>query len=89
MEPWEFSHVFPRPIGGGVIIGGIKVDNDWSPEVDQKRVEIIKERACQLCPQLGKPDELQIIRHNIGLRRTSLLLSPELMIWYTDDSDVV
>ncbi|KAI5306076.1 hypothetical protein KEM56_002302 [Ascosphaera pollenicola] len=68
MEPWEFSHVFPRPLGGGIIIGGIKVDGEWSDAIDQKRIEIIRERACQLCPQLGKPDELQIIRHNVGLR---------------------
>ncbi|RAO68313.1 uncharacterized protein BHQ10_004325 [Talaromyces amestolkiae] len=66
--PGEFSHVFPRPLGGGVIIGGVRLDNDWDGSFDESRVERIKQRACQLAPELGKPDDLQVVRHNIGLR---------------------
>ncbi|KAL1863815.1 hypothetical protein Plec18170_000655 [Paecilomyces lecythidis] len=64
----EFSHVFPRPLGGGIIIGGVKIDNDWNDKPDMARAERIKERACQLCPELGRPDQLQVISHNVGLR---------------------
>ncbi|KAL1868998.1 hypothetical protein Plec18167_008000 [Paecilomyces lecythidis] len=64
----EFSHVFPRPLGGGIIIGGVKIDNDWDDKPDMARAERIKERACQLCPELGRPDQLQVISHNVGLR---------------------
>lgn len=65
----EFSHVFPRPLGGGVIIGGVRLDNDWDGSFDHSRVERIKQRACQLAPELGKPEDLQVVRNNIGLRR--------------------
>jgi hypothetical protein len=70
--PGEFSHVFPRPLGGGVIIGGVRLDNDWDGSFDESRVERIKQRACQLAPELGKPEDLQIVRNNIGLRRKSI-----------------
>ncbi|KAJ9361527.1 hypothetical protein DTO027B9_688 [Paecilomyces variotii] len=64
----EFSHVFPRPLGGGIIIGGVKIDHDWDDKPDMARAERIKERACQLCPELGRPDQLQVLSHNVGLR---------------------
>lgn len=67
--PGEFSHIFPRPLGGGVIIGGVRLENDWDGSFDESRVDRIKQRACQLAPELGKPEDLQIIRNNIGLRR--------------------
>jgi D-amino-acid oxidase len=65
----EFSHIFPRPLGGGVIIGGVHIDHDWSEDLDLSRSDRIKQRACELCPELGKPGDLQVIRHNVGLRR--------------------
>ncbi|EED18634.1 D-amino acid oxidase, putative [Talaromyces stipitatus ATCC 10500] len=67
--PGEFSHVFPRPLGGGVIIGGVRLDDDWNDSFDESRVERIKQRACQLAPELGKPEDLQVVRNNVGLRR--------------------
>jgi D-amino-acid oxidase len=75
LGPNEFSHVFPRPLGGGVIIGGVAIDNDWDESFDVSRVQRIKQRACQLAPELGKPEDLQIVRHNVGLRR-EFSLSP-------------
>lgn len=82
--PGEFSHVFPRPLGGGVIIGGVRLDNDWDGSFDESRVERIKQRACQLAPELGKPDDLQVVRHNIGLRRkftSPLTITSVIIIW--------
>ena len=31
--------------------------------------EIIKRKCCALVPQLGKPEDLKIIKHGVGLRR--------------------
>lgn len=28
----------------------------------------IMQRCCDLCPELGKPEDLQVISHNVGLR---------------------
>ncbi|EXJ86544.1 hypothetical protein A1O3_03497 [Capronia epimyces CBS 606.96] len=64
----EFAHVFPRPLGGGVIIGGVRRDNDWTGEPDMELAERIKIRCCALAPELGRPEDLQIISHNVGLR---------------------
>lgn len=65
----EFSHVFPRPLGGGIIIGGVRLDQEEDDSIDEAREERIKTRACQLCPELGHPEDLKIIGHNVGLRR--------------------
>lgn len=71
----EFSHVFPRPLGGGIIIGGVRLDDDHDETLDPARTERIKQRACQLCPDLGRPDDLQVISQNVGLRRKYLTSS--------------
>lgn len=63
------TYVFPRTLGGGVILGGSRQDNDWSNEWDSELEAQILERSCNLVPELGKPEELQIISRNIGLRR--------------------
>jgi len=65
----EFSHVFPRPLGGGIIIGGVRLDGELNETLDASRTERIKQRACQLCPELGRPEDLQVISQNVGLRR--------------------
>jgi hypothetical protein len=61
--------VFPRPLGGGVILGGSRQDNDWSEEWNEELGQDIMKRCCELCPELGKPEDLQIISRNVGLRR--------------------
>ncbi len=74
-ENHEFVHVFPRPLGGGVVLGGIQIENDWTPEPDHGLTERIVQRACELCPELGKPEDVQVISENVGLRRKSLFIS--------------
>ncbi|KAJ4358131.1 uncharacterized protein N0V89_002710 [Didymosphaeria variabile] len=64
------TYVFPRPNGGGVILGGSRQDNDWSGEPDMELAQTIMERCCELCPELGRPEDLQVISHNVGLRPT-------------------
>lgn len=65
----EFAHVFPRPLGGGVIIGGTRRDDDWTAEPDMQLADRIKQRCCQLAPGLGRPEDLLVVSHNVGLRR--------------------
>lgn len=62
------TYVFPRTLGGGVILGGSRQDNDWSNEWDSELEAQILDRSCKLAPELGKPEDLQIIARNIGLR---------------------
>ncbi|KAH6642863.1 hypothetical protein C7974DRAFT_302514 [Boeremia exigua] len=62
------TYVFPRTLGGGVILGGSREDNNWSNEWDSELEAQILESACKLAPELGKPENLQIIARNIGLR---------------------
>jgi len=64
----DISHVFPRGRYGGVIIGGCRRDGVWEAEPDMEFAEDIKRRACALCPGLGKPEELKVIKHGVGLR---------------------
>jgi|TARA_R110002003_G_C690724_1_gene25398 hypothetical protein len=52
-----------------VILGGSRQDNNWSDEWDETLGQDIMKRCCELCPELGKPEDLQIISKNIGLRR--------------------
>lgn len=65
----ETTYVFPRPLGGGVILGGSRQDGDWNAEVDTELAEDIMRRCCALCPELGRWEDLQVISHNVGLRR--------------------
>ncbi|KAG9188078.1 hypothetical protein G6011_02001 [Alternaria panax] len=62
------TYVFSRPLGGGVILGGSRQDNDWSEEWDEELGQDIMKRCCELCPELGKPEDLQVIARNVGLR---------------------
>lgn len=73
------TYVFPRTLGGGVILGGSRQDNDWSAEWDSELEAQILSRACALAPELGRPADLQIIARNIGLRRESPRHSRVLM----------
>lgn len=63
------AYVFPRPLQGGVILGGSRDDNNWSDEWDEKLGKEIMQRCCALCPELGRAEDLQVISRNIGLRR--------------------
>jgi len=63
------AYVFPRPLGGGVILGGSRDENNWSDEWDEELGKTIMQRCCELCPELGRPEDLQIVSKNIGLRR--------------------
>ncbi|KAF2751516.1 FAD dependent oxidoreductase [Sporormia fimetaria CBS 119925] len=66
----ECTYVFPRPLGGGVILGGSREDGNWSGEVDWKLAGEILERCVELAPELGSVEEVRerVVSHNVGLR---------------------
>lgn len=67
----EATHIFPRGGGsGGIILGGCRQKDDWNGEPDLEFAEYIKSRCCALVPQLGRPADLKVIKHGVGLRRT-------------------
>ena len=70
----DTTYVFPRGPHNGVVLGGVRLDNDWSGDVDLEFAEDIKKRCCALAPELGKPEDLKVIYHGVGLRRKSASL---------------
>ncbi|GAM40402.1 hypothetical protein TCE0_039r12729 [Talaromyces pinophilus] len=66
----DATHIFPRGKDGmsGVILGGCREKDNWNGEVDLEFAEVIKQKCCALVPQLGKPENLKIIKHGVGLR---------------------
>lgn len=68
----DTTYVFPRGAHGGVILGGCRIDNEWNGDVDLAFAEDIKQRCCALAPELGKPEDLKVIYHAVGLRREYL-----------------
>lgn len=66
----DTTYVFPRNPSGGVILGGCRFDNDWSDTIDLEFAEDIKRRCCALAPELGRPEDLKVVYHAVGLRRT-------------------
>lgn len=65
----EATHIFPRGERGGVILGGCRQKDSWDAETDMEFAEVIKRRCCALVPQLGKPEDLKIVKHGVGFRR--------------------
>jgi len=47
------TFVFPPLVILQVIVGGIKVDNDWYPHPRKETTEDILKRALELCPELS------------------------------------
>ncbi|KAG7115447.1 D-amino-acid oxidase like protein [Verticillium longisporum] len=64
----DTTYVFQRPMAGGVVLGGCRQDGNWSGEVDEALAEDIMRRCCALAPELGRPEDLKIIRQGVGLR---------------------
>ncbi|ETS85867.1 hypothetical protein PFICI_03892 [Pestalotiopsis fici W106-1] len=64
----DTTYVFPRGPHGGVVLGGCRLDNSWSGDIDPHLAEDIKKRCCELAPELGRPDDLKVLYHAVGLR---------------------
>jgi hypothetical protein len=69
----DATHIFPRGENGsgGVILGGCRQKHNWNGKVDFEFAKEIKKKCCTLVPELGKPEELKVISHGVGLRRES------------------
>lgn len=65
----DATHIFPRGTTGGVILGGCRQKDNWNGEAELAFAEVIKARCCALVPQLGRPEDLRVIKHGVGLRR--------------------
>ncbi|PLB44206.1 putative D-amino acid oxidase [Aspergillus steynii IBT 23096] len=78
----DTTYVFPRYPTGGVILGGCRMDNNWNAEPDPQLAEGIKKRCCALAPELGKPKDLKVVYHAVGLRpsrKGGIRLEPEMI----------
>ncbi|VUC38187.1 unnamed protein product [Clonostachys rosea] len=64
----DTTYVFQRPLAGGIILGGCREDENWNGEVDMDFAQDIMRRCCALAPELGKPEDLKVIKHGVGLR---------------------
>ncbi|CCH45986.1 D-amino acid dehydrogenase small subunit [Wickerhamomyces ciferrii] len=68
----ESLYIFPRKEGGS-IIGGTFQPNDWNSQPDSGLTKRMVSRAKKYLPELvdpsiGNPEEIDIIRENVGLR---------------------
>ena len=61
--------MFPRGDNGGVILGGCRGDGDWNTKEDPELTEQIKKHAVELCPELGKVEDLKVLSVGVGFRR--------------------
>ncbi|KAH7025666.1 FAD dependent oxidoreductase [Microdochium trichocladiopsis] len=64
----DATYVFQRPLAGGVVLGGCRQDGNWNPKVDFELARQIMDKCCALAPELGKPEDLKVLQHGVGLR---------------------
>ena len=68
----EACYIMERALGGGTVIGGSYQKGDWNAQVDMGLANRILERAVGAFPTLtggtGRVQDLDIIRHGVGLR---------------------
>ncbi|KAH8892652.1 putative D-amino acid oxidase [Thozetella sp. PMI_491] len=64
----DTTYIFPRGTTGGVVLGGCRWDHAWDGDIDPTLAEDIKRRCCALAPELGRPEDLKVISHSVGLR---------------------
>lgn len=69
----QWTFFVPRPLDGGVILGGTKQLNDPKTDARESDTEALKERGAKLFPQLMKSDEngnkyFDVVRVNVGFR---------------------
>ncbi|WYZ44601.1 hypothetical protein EsH8_VII_001037 [Colletotrichum jinshuiense] len=64
----DTTYIFQRPLAGGIVLGGCRQDGNWDKNIDPELTKTILERCCALAPELGRPEDLKIIKHGVGLR---------------------
>ncbi|KAF7712659.1 Uncharacterized protein PECH_002785 [Penicillium ucsense] len=65
----EYTYIIPRPHSGGVVLGGVKQENDVSPEVDMDIARDVIARAHRLAPEMvpAQPPK-SALGHIVGIR---------------------
>ncbi|KAH7121860.1 FAD dependent oxidoreductase [Dactylonectria estremocensis] len=64
----DTTYVFQRPLAGGIVLGGCREDGNWDGKVNPDFALEIMKRCCALAPELGRPEDLKVIKHGVGLR---------------------
>ncbi|GFF47472.1 D-amino-acid oxidase [Aspergillus udagawae] len=65
----EYTYVIPRPLSGGVVLGGVKQPNNLSPEIDMDVARDEISRAHCLAPEIVPADPPQkSLSYIIGIR---------------------
>lgn len=65
----EWCFVIPRPLNGGIILGGTKDAKNFSKEVDYCEISTLIGNARERFPELfNKEGKLEILRVNVGFR---------------------
>lgn len=64
----DTTYIFQRPLAGGIVLGGCRENSNWDGKVDLRFAEDIMRRCCALAPELGRPEDLKVIKHGVGLR---------------------
>ena len=82
------TYVFPRGLHGGIVLGGCRQEHNWDGQVDFDLAKDIMERCCKLAPELGRPEDLRVIHHGVGLRRELYpRLNGEMIVTITSISE--
>jgi len=66
----EYTYLIPRPASGVLILGGINEPFNMSPEPNPASREMFKQRAFKICPELGPPEGMEVVRDIVGVRST-------------------
>ena len=61
--------VFPRGKHSGVIPGGCRLNGDWDEKFEEELGERIEQKCYVLVPELGKREDLGVIKEGLGFRR--------------------
>ncbi|KAL6408917.1 d-amino acid [Ilyonectria robusta] len=64
----DTTYVFQRPLAGGIVLGGCREDGNWDGKANPDFAKDIMKRCCALAPELGRPEDLKVIKHGVGLR---------------------
>lgn len=68
-RPDSDTYVIPRPFSdGSIVMGGFFQEGNWSGNTYGYETEDILKRGLELYPEIGKRNELKIIREAAGLR---------------------
>ncbi|KZO91329.1 hypothetical protein CALVIDRAFT_568358 [Calocera viscosa TUFC12733] len=66
----QYTYLIPRPASGVLILGGINEHWNTSHEPNPASREMFKQRAFKICPELGPPESMEVVKDIVGVRST-------------------